>query len=143
MAKSAGQQFRDRMDSELARVAGILGHELAWSPGEVELLDTIARDTDRRAALEALYLQCEDPGGSRALKIAQETRLIEAQVTRLVAKLQREFSKLLASRPSEDKPSPPSVVSLKASLVANTRWHRERLRQASIQQQYREPEVGG
>jgi len=98
-----------------------VGHDLAWSPGEVELLETIERDTDRRAALERAHAACEDIGSSRALKLPQEIRLVEAQTTRLVKSLQRELSKLLAQKPEEKPQGPMSVVSLKAKRAADTR----------------------
>jgi hypothetical protein len=128
------------MDDELARVGGILGADIAWSQGEVELLDTVARDTDRRAALERAHAECDDLGTPRALKLAQEIRLNEAQTARLIAKLQKELSKMLASRPSEDAQLPQSVASRKASRAAKMRWNREHLRQAAIQEQYRSGE---
>jgi hypothetical protein len=137
---SAGRQFRARMDAELARVGAILGQEAAWSPGEIELLDTVARDTDRRAALERAHAAYEDISAPRALKVAQEIRLIEAQTARLVRQLQKEIARLLAQKPVEEKPQPPmSAVSRKAQHAANTRWRRERLRENSIQEQYRQP----
>jgi hypothetical protein len=130
------------MDAELARVAGILGADIAWSPGECEILATIARDTDRRTALERAHADCEDLGTPRALKLAQEIRLIEAQTARLVAKIQKELSKLLSQKPSEEQQAPQSVASMKASRAAKTRWNREHLRQAAIQERYRSPETG-
>jgi hypothetical protein len=142
---TAGTKFRARMDAELARVGAVLGQEIAWSPGECEILETIERDSDRRAALERAHAQCDDLGSARALKLAQEIRLIEAQTARLVKGLQRELSKLVAQKVSDDEQSaaPASVVSLKASRAANTRWHRERLRQHAAQVQYREPDETG
>jgi hypothetical protein len=128
------------MDAELARVGSILGADIAWSQGEVELLDTVARDTDRRAALERAHAECEDLGTPRALKLAQEIRLIEAQTARLVRQLQREIAKLLSQKPVEEKPQAPlSPVSRKAQHAANTRWRREHLRQENIQAEYRSP----
>lgn len=143
-ATTAGGQFRARQDAELARVGAILGQEVAWSPGEIELQDTVARDTVRRAALERAHAACGDLGAPRALKIAQEIRLIEAQTARLVRELQKEIAKLLAHQPVEEKPqAPQSAISMKAQRGANRPWHRERLRQQSIQDQYRQPgEIG-
>jgi VIT1/CCC1 family predicted Fe2+/Mn2+ transporter len=133
------------MDAELARVGAVVGQEIAWSPGEIEILETIERDADRRAALERAHAECEDLGAARALKLAQEIRLIEAQTARLVKGLQRELSKLLGQSQSDDKHSaaPASVVSLKAQRAANTRWHRERLRQQAAAVQSREPDEVG
>jgi hypothetical protein len=140
MRKTAGQQFRDRMDAELTRVAAILGSELAWSPGEVELLETVERDADRRAALERAHAACEDISAPRALKVAQEIRLIEAQTARLVRQLQKELSRLLSQRPTDEEPqAPPSMASRKASRAAKVRWNREHLRQTAIQERYRSP----
>lgn len=117
---------------------------MAWSPGEVEILDTIDRDTHRRAALEVALGDCEDVGSSRALKLAQEIRLIEAQTSRLVRQLQRELHKLLAQAQKPEEPQQPrSVVSLKAKRAADTRWHRHRLQQAANQQEFRQPEETG
>jgi hypothetical protein len=76
------------MDAELKRVTEVLGADLTWSPAEQELLDTVEREVDRRAGLEAALADCEDPGSNRALKIATEVRLIEAQVARIVKALQ-------------------------------------------------------
>jgi hypothetical protein len=141
---AVGRQFRARWDAELARVGSILGQEIAWSPGEVELLETVERDLERRAVLDRTLAQCPDPGAPRALRISQESRLLEAQTARLVAKLQKELSKLLAQQPVEEKPQAPlSPVSRKAQHAANTRWHREKLRQQTIQQEYRAPDATG
>lgn len=41
------------MDAELARVAEVIGAHLTWSPAEEELLDTVEREVNRRAGLEA------------------------------------------------------------------------------------------
>lgn len=81
---SAGRQFRAKIDAELHRVGEVLGAEIAWSPAEVELLDTVEREVDRRVALERALVDCEDPGGNRALKISTEVRLIESQEARIV-----------------------------------------------------------
>ena len=131
------------MDAELGRVAEVIGADLTWSPAEQELLDTVEREVNRRAGLEAALADCEDPGSNRALKIATEVRLIEAQVARLVKALRRDMQKLLATKPSEEPTNAqPSIVSIKASRAANARWNRERLRHLSAQEQYRAPEAG-
>jgi hypothetical protein len=141
---AVGRQFRARWDAELARVGTILGQEVAWSPGEVELLETVQRDLERRAVLDRTLAECPDPGAPRALRISQESRLLEAQTARLVGKLQRELSKLLSQKPVEEEPQAQlSPVSRKAQHAANTRWKRERLRQNTIQQEYRDPGATG
>ena len=136
----AGRLFREAMDAELARVSGILGGALQWNTGEREVLATIASDLDRRAELQAALAACEDLGSPRALKLAQEIRLLGVGIARLVKGIQAEVSKLVRQhQPEPEQPSSESVVSMKARRAANTRWTRERLRQQASEAQVRDP----
>jgi hypothetical protein len=133
---TAGEKYRQRMDDELARLAGVIGAELCWSVAEVETLRAIAAAMDRRAAMLAAWPSCEDPLAQRALDAAaRELRLVERQITSMTNALSDGLSKLLSQHQSEraKQEQPESIRTIKARRAVNSRWRREALRQAALE----------
>jgi transposase len=129
---SAGQQYRQRMDTGLARLAGVMGADLVWSVAELETLAAVSAAMDRRAAMLRAWSACEDPLAQRALDAARELRLVERQITSITNAIQDGLSKLLRDWEAEqarqaEEQKPESVRSRKARKAVNTRWKRERL----------------
>ncbi|WP_162334403.1 hypothetical protein [Mycobacterium basiliense] len=100
----------ERLDSELAENANVLGKALKWSASETAILELVADTIDRRGELQRLYESTKDD--KLRLKLAGELRLIEAALSRLLAKIKT------------DLPEPPSRTSRKAQAAARTRWDR-------------------
>lgn len=135
---TAGQRYRERMDTELARLSGVMRADLVWSVAELETLHAVSDAMDRRAAMLAAWQACEDPLAQRALDAARELRLCERQITGMTAALQNGLSKLLAQWEAEQERDqhhaehPESSQTRKARKAVNSRWKREALRQSAL-----------
>jgi hypothetical protein len=135
---SAGQQYRQRMDVELARLAGVMGADLVWSVAELETLQAVSAAMDRRARMLRAYNCCEDPLAQRALDAARELRLVERQIMSMTNAVQDGLSKLFREHEAEQSKAqaveqkPESIRSRKARRAVNSRWKREALRQAAL-----------
>ena len=105
------------MDAELSASAAAAGRSLGWSASERTILSLAADALDRRAQLAAAYHIADDI--KEQVKLSREIRLQDMAVQRLL-------SKVSTAAPREE-----TLTSVKARNAINTRWARERARNAN------------
>lgn len=113
---SAANQLLEELDAELAASAAAAGTTLAFSAAERQLISLAADALDRRAQLAAVYDKTDDI--KEQVKLSREIRLQDMCVQRLISKV------------STAAPRRETLTSVKARNAVNTRWQRERDRNA-------------
>jgi hypothetical protein len=115
---NAAKRIRRELDRMLADTATRTGQSLQWDQADDKLLAMLQDHVDREVMLTKL-LDTADSVRQR-IELATELRLTQGAITRLLKEIR-------ASMPAEHPPM--SATSLKAQRAAQSRWHRERLRQ--------------
>jgi hypothetical protein len=85
-----------------------MGVELVWSPQEVEIIDMICRQIDRKVELDA-YQDAEDVKAK--VKLSAELRLVENSIARMLQQVKIEV-------PAQSE----SLRTIKARRAARARW---------------------
>lgn len=110
------------LDAELAANGKRRGQVLSWSAAENELRDQLANLIDRRQVLQRLWAKAEEADDAKiAVKCSVEIRQIGKDVKRLLEAIKT------------DAPAAKTLTSIKAANASNTRWARERARNAAAQ----------
>jgi hypothetical protein len=113
MAKHSPEANKVRRDlqKELAESAAGSGDELVWSAAEVEIIDLIQAQIDRKTELSAAYTKAADDPKVRC-KLSAEMRLLENSIARLLKMVKTEAP----PQPHESKRS------RNARQAARSRW---------------------
>ncbi len=110
------------LDAELASNGKRRGQTLSWSAADNELREQLAALIDRRQVLQRLWAKAEKAEDAKiAVKCSVEIRQIGKDVKRLLEAIKTDMA------PAK------TLTSIKAAHASNTRWARERARNAAAQ----------
>lgn len=114
---AAAQRILAALDNELQENAKRRGKSLSWSAGDIELRNMLADSVDRRERIQGVYDSTTD--AKVLVKLSCELRQLETKIARLLATIKT------------DVPQPETLTTVKARNAINTRWQRERERNAA------------
>jgi hypothetical protein len=110
------------LDEELAANGKRRGLDLSWSVADQRKREMLADQFDAcERAKKLRQLASADADAKLFVKLNAEVRQCNTQITRLLNEIKT------------DVPAPQSLTSIKATRAINTRWERERARNASNQ----------
>lgn len=104
------------LNDELADAGKRQGAALSWTVAEREALDILASTIDRRVRVAAMCAQSDD--AKVVVKLSVELRQLDNTVVKILKTVNTE------------PPAAPTLTSIKARRAINTRWDRERARNA-------------
>lgn len=107
------------LDADLAAAGEAIGDELLWDTNDTEIREALALTVDRRARLRQVWATTKDE--SLLVKLSVELRQLDSAIVKMLTEL----------RSAMEPPQPQSLTSIKARRAADTRWQRERERNAS------------
>ena len=114
---AAAKRLLSALDNEPAETGLHRGQQLSWTTKESEMREILAKTVDRRARVEKLCAAATD--GKLIVKLSTELRQLDNTVTKLLKEIRT------------DVPEPESLTTIKARRAVNTRWQRERERDAT------------